>query len=121
MKHLLSMGLVGAAMVGMGAATTSAAPLSPSVASLAAAKPVELVQYQLHYRSRNQGNRRGTIRSRSRNYAKPAVGYGYRGGTYGFAGERYVDRVWSYGNFGGSYGYLGSYGYSHQYYGSRPD
>jgi hypothetical protein len=120
MRHLFSIGLVSAAMVGIGAAGASAAPLSPPAVSLATENYAQKVQYELRYRDRNYGNRGGSSRYRGRNYGYRAPSYSYRGSVYGFAGERYADRVWSFDNFGGSYGYLGSYGYSHQYYGSRP-
>jgi hypothetical protein len=107
-------------MVGIGAASTSAAPLSPSAASIAADNHVQQVQYDLRYRDRNYGNRGGNYRYRGRNYVYRGPSYGYGRRVYGFAGERYADRVWDFNNFGGSYGYLGSYGYSHSYYGSRP-
>ncbi len=120
MRHLFSIGLVSTAMVAIGVPAASAAPLSPSAASLAAKNYAQQVQYELRYRGRNYGNRGGSYRYRGRNYVYRAPSYSYRGSVYGFAGERYGDRVWSYENFGGSYGYLGSYGYSHEYYGSRP-
>ncbi len=108
-------------MVGIGAASASAGPLSPSAASVAAESYVQQVQYELRNRGRNYGNRGGSYRYRyrGRNYVYLGPSYG-RGRVYGFPGERYGERVWDFNNFGGSYGYLGSYGYSHSYYGSRP-
>ena len=105
MRHLRSIGLVSAALVGIGAAGASAAPLSPSAASVSAESQIRKVEYRHYYR--------GGHYYRQEYYGSPNYSYGPRG-YYGSRDYIYV----SPGDYG-SRDYAPAYYYGPRHYGGN--
>ena len=93
MRHLRSIGFVSLAIVGIGAADASAAPLSPSIAAVSAEGPVQRVGCRndcgggRYYRQDYYGSRDYSFRSRgyyygSRDYYPREFGPRWYGGDY---------------------------------------